>query len=225
MKETKKIRVKVKKRKLKIKNLILFIIFITLLINTIYYILNKKIENIYIINNKIVSDKEIIKTAELEEYPSFLLNPKFILEKSIMNHPYIKDVTIKKSNFKLYIQINEYKQLAIFNNKIILENGNLVENIYNTKELPIIINEIDVLSFAENFSKIDNNVLLKISQIEYVPNEVDNARYLLYMNDGNSVYITLSKIEKINKYSSISSQMEGKNGIIYLDSGDYIELK
>jgi len=225
MKETKKIRVKVKKRKLKIKNLILFVIFIMLLINTIYYILNKKIENIYIINNKIVSDKEKIKAAKLEEYPSFLLNPKFILEKNIMNHPYIKDVLIKKSNFKLYIHINEYKQLAIFNNKIILENGNLVENIYNIKELPIIVNEIDILSFVESFSKIDNNVLLKISQIEYVPNEVDNARYLLYMNDGNSVYITLSKIDKINKYSSISSQMEGKNGIIYLDSGDYIELK
>lgn len=225
MKETKKIRVKVKKRKLKLKKLILFIIFITLLINTIYNILTKKIENIYIINNKIISDKEIISVAKLEDYPSFLLNPKFILEKNIMNHPCIKDVTIKKNNFKLYIYITEYKQIAIFDDKIILENGKLIENIYNTKELPVVINEIDILSFAEKFSKIDNNVLLKISQIEYVPNEVDSERYLLYMNDGNSVYITLSKIEKINKYSSICGQMEGKKGIIYLDSGDYIELK
>jgi len=67
--------------------------------------------------------------------------------------------------------------------------------------------------------------LLKISQIEYVPNDVDAERYLLYMDDGNSVYITLTKITKLNKYSSIVGQMEGRNGIIYLDSGDYIELK
>jgi len=45
------------------------------------------------------------------------------------------------------------------------------------------------------------------------------------MNDGNLVYITLSKIIKINKYDSIYSQLEGKRGIIYLDSGDYIEIK
>ena len=45
------------------------------------------------------------------------------------------------------------------------------------------------------------------------------------MNDGNLVYITLTKITKINKYNSIYSEMEGKKGIIYLDSGDYIEVK
>ena len=71
----------------------------------------------------------------------------------------------------------------------------------------------------------NKDILLKISQIEYVPNEVDDERYLLYMNDGNSVYITLSKITKINQYGSIVNQMEGRNGIIYLDSGDYVELK
>ena len=45
------------------------------------------------------------------------------------------------------------------------------------------------------------------------------------MNDGNQVYITLGKVTKINKYNSIYSRLEGKKGIIYLDSGDYIEVK
>ena len=45
------------------------------------------------------------------------------------------------------------------------------------------------------------------------------------MNDGNLVYITLNKIEKINKYNSIYSSLEGKKGIVYLDSGDYVEIK
>ena len=225
MKETKKIRVKVKKRKLKVKNLIIFILSILLLITFIYFILNIKIKNIYIINNNIISDKEIIDNAKLSNYPSYLLNPSYFLEKNILNNPYIKKVKVEKKQFKVYINITEYKQLAIYNNKILLENNTLVDNIYNIKELPIIINSIDTLSFSNYFSKVDNNVLLKISQIEYTPNEVDKERYLLYMNDGNNVYITLSKIDKVNKYSSIVSQMEGKKGIIYLDSGDYIELK
>ena len=45
------------------------------------------------------------------------------------------------------------------------------------------------------------------------------------MDDGNEVYITLTKIEKINKYNEIVEKMDGSHGIIYLDSGDYIEIK
>ena len=45
------------------------------------------------------------------------------------------------------------------------------------------------------------------------------------MDDGNLVYITLNRITKINKYNSIYSSMDGKKGIIYLDSGDYVEIK
>ena len=45
------------------------------------------------------------------------------------------------------------------------------------------------------------------------------------MTDSKYVYITLSKIEKINKYNSIVQELENKKGIIYLDSGDYVEIK
>ena len=79
--------------------------------------------------------------------------------------------------------------------------------------------------FIKKFSLVDNDVLLKISEISYVPNEVDSERFSLKMNDGNLVYITLPKITKINKYNSIYSGLEGKKGIIYLDSGDYVEVK
>ena len=80
-------------------------------------------------------------------------------------------------------------------------------------------------NFVNKMSLVDNSILTKISEITYVPNEVDQERFTFKMNDGNLVYITLSKITKINRYNSIYSEMEGKNGIIYLDSGDYIELK
>ena len=45
------------------------------------------------------------------------------------------------------------------------------------------------------------------------------------MTDSNYVYITLSKINKLNKYNSIVSKLENQKGIIYLDSGDYVEIK
>ena len=92
---------------------------------------------------------------------------------------------------------------------------------------PLITNDIDTIKdkFTSKFSKVDNDILLKISEISYTPNDVDTERFLLKMNDGNEVYITLSKITKINKYNEIYSSMDNKKGIIYLDSGDYIEVK
>ena len=79
--------------------------------------------------------------------------------------------------------------------------------------------------FVNSFSKIDNDTLLKISHIEYTPNDVDKERFILYMVDSNYVHVTLTKIEKINKYNSIVNELDGKKGIIYLDSGDYLEIK
>jgi len=225
MKETKKIRVKVKKRKIKIRNILILFIIILLVGNAMYLLLNIKIKNIYIINNNVVNDKEIINNAKLNNYPSYLLSLKPKIKNNILTNTYIKDVEIKKSRFKIYLNITEYKPICIYNNKVLLENNTLVDNIYNISGLPHVINNIDTKEVSNYFSKIDSDILLKISQIEYSPNEVDKERYLLYMVDGNSVYITLSKISKINKYNNIVGQMEGKNGIIYLDSGDYIELK
>mgnify|MGYP006892043037 FL=1 len=45
------------------------------------------------------------------------------------------------------------------------------------------------------------------------------------MNDGNMVYITVSKAELLNKYVEIIKKVDNKKGILYLDSGNYFEIK
>lgn len=45
------------------------------------------------------------------------------------------------------------------------------------------------------------------------------------MNDGNEVYITLTKIKELNNYTKIKKQLGNKKGILYLDSGNYFEVK
>lgn len=227
MPNKKKIRVKVKKRRLKIKNILILLLILIMLYFGINYILHIKIKNIYIINNNIVPDKDIINNAKLEEYPSFLLTTSKEIKNNILKNNYIKEVSVtKKIGSKVYIEIEEYKTLCLYNNEIILESGNKVENTYNLI-LPVLLNDVSSIyeDFINYFSKIDTDILTKISEIEYVPNEVDNQRFLLTMNDGNYVYITLTKITKLNKYNSIKDQLEGKLGIIYLDSGDYVEIK
>ena len=201
------------------------------LIGITYYLLTMPIKNIYIKNNRIVNDNEIIKLAGLEEYPSFLLTKKTDLIKKIKKNKYIKDVKITKSFGNIItINVKEYESIALTkNDEIILSNGMNLDNTYDLSDIPILINSIDnekvYINFAKKFEKIDKNILRQISEIEYSPVEVDEERFLLYMNDTNRVYITLTKITKLNKYNQIKDKIEGKTGTIYLDAGDYIELK
>ena len=50
-------------------------------------------------------------------------------------------------------------------------------------------------------------------------------RFYLTMTDGNYVYITLSSFNKINNYIEMYKQFQGKKGILYLDAGEYFEIK
>ena len=45
------------------------------------------------------------------------------------------------------------------------------------------------------------------------------------MNDGNMVYITIPRMDLLNKYVSIVKQLDNKNGILYLDSGNYFKIE
>ena len=224
----KKVKVKVTKRKLKIKNIIITLSIILLIASLVIDIAKIPIKNIYITGNKIINDKTIISLAELTDYPPYLNTYFTNIKTKILKNEYIKKVNIKrKLNRKIYIEIEEYEPIFIYNDKLVLSSGTSVDNIYNIDYVPYVINNIDNIydKFITKFNKVEKDVLLKISHIEYKPNEVDKERFLLYMIDSNYVYITLSKIDKINKYNSIVQELDNQKGIIYLDSGDYVEIK
>lgn len=224
----KKVKVKITKKRLKIKNILITIIILLLIISFVIEIINLPVKNIYITGNNILNDKTIITLADLNEYPSHISTFFTNIKNKILENDYIKNVKIKRTiSRKIYIEIEEYKPICIYKDKLVLSSSNKVNNTYNIDYVPYVINDIDEIydKFISKFTKVDNDILLKISHIEYSPNEVDKERFLLYMTDSNYVYITLSKIDKINKYNSIVQELENQKGIIYLDSGDYIEVK
>ena len=224
----KKVKVTVKKKKLKIKNILITIVIMLLIVSIGIDISKLPVKNIYITGNDILTDKKIIELADLTNYPPYISTYFSGIKKKLLNNDYIKNVSIKRNiTRKIYIEVEEYKPICIYKEKLILSSSNAVENIYDISYVPYIVNNIDEIydKFVTRFSLIDKDILTKISHIEYSPNEVDKERFLLYMTDSNYVYITLSKIEKLNKYNSIIQELENKKGIIYLDSGDYVEIK
>ena len=73
-------------------------------------------------------------------------------------------------------------------------------------------------------SKIYSYSMRQISQIKYDPNDIDKKRFYLTMNDGNYVYLTLNKFERINNYLEIVKTFNNAKGVLYLDSGEYFKL-
>ncbi len=224
---------KKKKRKvrLKIKNILIFLSVILIFLAVIYYVLQMPIKNIYISGNKILDDETVIELAKLSNYPSFLLTSTSEIKRNLSKSDYINNIKVsKKLGNIIDIKVEEYKALALTNNgqRVILSSGKIIENKDNITDVPVLNNNISdkVFNyFIKKFSGVNDNILRQISQLEYSPVSVDDKRFLLYMDDGNMIYITLTKIDKLNKYNAIKDKMDNQTGLIYLDSGDYVELK
>ena len=222
-----------KKRNKKKFNFVKFIttlIILFCLFMLFRYLLEVKTKNIVILNNDYYTDEQIIEKANLQDYPKFILLNKNKIRKDLKELELIEDVDIEKtSEFVLKLKIKEKKILYLIRSKqeYMTSDGKSydLENVYG---VPTLINYVpeDVEElFIKEFSKIDKNIINLISEIEYSKSEYDDKRFLLYMNDGNEVYITVYKVDILNKYIDIVKKLEGKNGILYLDSGNYFEIK
>ena len=222
---------KVKRRKFSFKKFSIFILFLLVLIGSTYYLSNIPIKNIVIKGTYYLTDEQIIETAKLENYPSFIKTSKSTIQKRLEDIEIVKDVSIsKKWGSIVEINVTEKKVLFIERStgKYILEDGSEEDLTYQINGTATLINYVvdDVKSkLIEKLSEVDYEALTKISEIEYSPTTYDEERFILYMNDNNTVYITLNKIDEFKKYIEIKKQLEGKKGILYLDSGNYFEIK
>lgn len=218
------------KRKFNFLKFVIFLIVIFLIYILLSNILNVKTKNIIILNNSFYSDEKIIETSGLENYPKFVLLSKNKIKKRLANLELIDSVIVhKKWGFILELDIKEKKVLYLVRStdKYKLSDGS---DYSSEKDLvtPTLINyvpeEIEK-KFIKGFSNINNDVLALISEIEYNKSDYDDNRFLLYMVDGNEVYINISRINLLNKYISIITKLNNKKGILYLDSGNYFEIK
>lgn len=227
--------VKVKRKKLRFGVLLLVLVVITLVCYIGYFafdkVINTNIKNIYVVNTKYLKDYEVIELAKIDDYPKFLSISSNEMERRIKTNPFVKEVDVKKRlGNQIYIYVTEYKPLFYNKDsqKLILENNKELVVEKNISDIPTLITSVSddevYKELVNKFIEIDNDVKQKISEISYIPNEVDKERFLFSMKDGNYVYVTLTKIEEINKYLDILGTLDNKRGILYLDSGNYFEI-
>jgi cell division protein FtsQ len=215
------------KVKINYKRLIILILFLYALIYTLYTIINMPIKNIYIKNNTLLTDQEIIEIAKLDDYPSIITTLSFVIEKRLSDNTYITSAKVIKSlSFSLTIEIVENKPI-FYNrrlNKIVLQDGKVVNGRYNVGTLINYVPDSIYDNFIKQMAKVDQDIIERISEIEYKPNAVDEGRFYLSMKDGNYVYLTIKKFTAVNDYIDIVKTLNNKKGILYLDDAGFFEV-
>lgn len=223
----------VKKTKIRFVNLLIVLLVLAGLFFGVYLLLQIKIKNIVIKNTNYLNDDYIINLANIKDYPKFFLISENSIEKRLATSKYINKADVKrKLGFIVEINIEENKPLFFDNtkNKYIFDSGTDCDfdSISNNFRVPRVLNNIPedkYEKFIEGMNKVKIDTISKISDIEYQPNDYDKDRFLLYMDDGNMVYLTLTKFKMINHYNEVLPQLEGHKGVLYLDSGNHFQIK
>ena len=217
-----------KKRKLKVRKLFTVIFIFTLILLGLAFLTDVKINNIIVKGNNLYSDWEIIKMAKLDDYPSSLKTLSRNIEKNLEKDNYINEVNVERPSLtKVVINVKENLPLFYYlpiDKTILTDKSETKDNF----PVPTVINYIPdkvYSKFLKAISSVDYDIVKRISEIKYDPNEIDEGRFFLTMNDGNRVYLTLNKFTKIDNYLDIIKEFDNKKGILYLDSGEYFEVK
>ena len=222
----------VKKTRIKLFNLVLILLVLVGLFFFGKYIIEQPVKNIVVKGTTYLKDDYIIDLAKVKDYPPFILYNSPAYNKKVAKSKYIDSCKIKKKwGYILEINVKENKPLFynINKDKYVFDNEEEVplEDISNNFRVPRLLNYVPdkkYKRYIKEMGKIKEDILSKISDIEYQPNEYDKDRFLLYMDDGNMVFLTLTKFKTINQYNNVLSQLDNHKGILYLDSGNHFKI-
>lgn len=212
------------KKKLNIKKVLIFFLILYVIGSFFYYVIKYPIKNIYVEGNDYLSDQQIIDLAGIRSYPSFLLTTKSKIKSNLLKNNLINNAEIKKSiNGIIVLKIKENKPLFFDNNisKTILSSGKSSDLNFN---VPILTNTMPKDIYEKLIvvlSKVDYDVFLKFSEIEYASNDRDSERFLIKTTDKIFIYINIRKFDDINYYNELLSTLEGKTGTWNLDYGSF----
>lgn len=225
-----------KKKKLHLnkKRFAILVAILLLVLLSLYYIFNLRIMQIEITGTNLLSDNEIIEIANIKDYPKIFTIPSPILKSRIKKLDLVNDVKISKNLYgKLSIKIDEARVLFYNknNDKMVLSNEKEIDFTQKYLGIPTLLNYVpsDIYKdFIKGLNNVDSDILRLISEIEYSPSKtqdgeiIDDNRFLLRMNDTNTVYMNTVNVKKLNNYmefvSTIIATNSEKHGILYLDS-------
>lgn len=160
------------------------------------------------------------------------------VEQQLQQLDWVESVNVKRKLLTtVTIDIKEYKKIAFLSQGDLyypmLENGYIYKELSEQMSIdaPVLVEFNDEAMrkrLLKELPKIDESILMLISQINAVATENDPYAITLYMNDGYEIRADITTLaEKINYYPSIIAQIESADqpakGIIDIEVGTYYQ--
>lgn len=220
---------KVVKRRLKIKGVLFLLAIFVILYFLVTALLKVNVKNISIKGTEYLKDAQIIKDAGLTDGIKYFGFTSSSLCNKIKENPLIKTCKINRTfNFKIEIEIEENVPLFYYANEqsVVLSDGTKIQSNGVNYGIPTLINHTDeevLKDFIAGLSDVKSDIIRSISEIEYSPSAskegvyIDKERFVLLMNDGNTVIINNRKLEALNYYDTIYASIGNKKGTFNFD--------
>lgn len=215
--------------------LIVLVFFISSLVSL--YILSpySLISELTVEGTNEVYDQHVLESSHIN--PGDSIWETYFNKRNIENK--IEDENSQVSNSELVftginsfaIQIKEYETVAYLSQdnqyKKILENGTILDEVFPrpSTNQPILshFSEGSALDLIlKEYTKLDEQVRLLVSEIEYVESDRNIMLAHVYMNDGNEVLASIPSFsERLNYYPEMVKAVEERNGLFDLEAGAY----
>lgn len=216
------------KKKIRLSGVIFMLLTIYLFVMLLYYFITLPVKSINIKGNSLLTDSQIISESKIDYNNSIFKLSTNKIKNNLLKNPLVESVNISR-NLKgtINIEIKESKILFynVLTKKLVLSNGKEMDDAGRYVGFPVLANYVPsniYKTLIKSLAKIDDSNYKMISEIEYSVEKyndkvVDEERFLLRMIDGNTIYVNLVNIEKLNKYQEIYAALQDK-GTLYLDS-------
>lgn len=229
--ERKKYHNKMKKRKVFRFSVVVFVWIILL---TYFFMPFSRVKNLQVNGNVFVSEEEIKNIMNLDSKMLIVLVDESKAVDRLNMHPYINNIKVKKSLFKMSVEVKENYPVGYVGDKLLLSNNTLIneseyEYIEKIVSLPIISGEITEeirLKLISKILKIDKSISSNINSIEIIKKGAEESYYYVCnigIKDEKIGYmmlkVELNKLDykfALKEYNFIVSYVQ-KNDIIYTE--------
>ncbi|WP_088013036.1 cell division protein FtsQ/DivIB [Gottfriedia acidiceleris] len=223
-----------KRKKANMRLLVTILVFFSLLLCVLYFqtSIGSKI-HLVINGNKLYSDKEIQKLADLNVDDSFLtIRSKRVVDQLESENTIQSAIVHKRFPNKVEIDVKEFQPVGqgLFSGKkyLLLESGVLIKekNSLGNTTAPDLIGwkqGDELQEMAAELKKMPQSIFHSISEIDYTPSKDDPLLITVFTNEGYEVRTTIRKFSnKMSNYPLILKSIpKNQKGVIHLEVGAY----
>lgn len=194
------------------------------------------VKTIEVSGNSYGADQEVIDQSGISEETNIWMVNKSNVVQAITKNPIVKSVEVKrKLPWTIQIQLTENDHVGFVNKDNayypILGNGKILKEMKQKTvngTAPLLLGFSDesyLQDITDQLKKLPGSILNLISEIHWKPNDKNQNKILLYMNDGHMVDGTIRNFaENMKVYPSIVTQLKpDEKGIIHIGTGAYFE--